>query len=176
MPAPAGWGWHQLDRRWAARLVAEAQVPPGALVIDVGAGRGVLTELLIRGGARVIAVEAHTGRARFLREQFGDAIVVVQADAADLRLPRRPFHVVANPPFGVTSALLRRLLQPGSRLLSAHLVLDRRAARRWAGPEAAGIARWGVVFEACVAHGVPRRAFRPRPQVDCAVLAIRRRQ
>lgn len=123
----------------------------------------------------MIAIEAHPGRGRFLREQFRDAIVVVQADAADLRLPRRPFHVVANPPFGVTSALLRRLLQPRTRLLSAHLVLERRAARRWAGPQAPGVARWGVVFEASVAHGVPRWAFRPRPQVDCAVLAIRRR-
>jgi 23S rRNA (adenine-N6)-dimethyltransferase len=172
---------HQRDPRWAARLVPEAYVPPGALVIDVGAGRGVLTpdfdtELLIRGGARVTAVEAHPGRVRFLREQFGDAIVVVQADAADLRLPRPPFHVVANPPFAVTSALRRRLLQPGSRLLRARLVLDRRAPRRWAGPEAPGIARWGVVFEASVARGFPRRAFRRPPHVDCAVLAIRRRQ
>ena len=63
---------------------------------------------------------------------------VVRVDAADLRLPRRPFRVVANPPYGITSALLRRLLAPGSRLNAADIVVQHAVARRWANGQAPG--------------------------------------
>jgi 23S rRNA (adenine-N6)-dimethyltransferase len=168
------WGWHQLDARWASRLVADAGIPPGAVVLDVGAGLGALTAPLVASGARVIAIEMHPERARHLRDRFGDAVVVVQTDAGRLRLPRRPYHVVANPPFDVTTALLRRLLQPGSRLVSGRLVLQEQAARRWAAPTAPGARRWMRHFEVRVGIRVPRSAFRPPPQVDLRVLVIQR--
>lgn len=171
---PPRWGWHQLDRRWAERLVADAGVAPGDLVVDVGAGTGAILAPLLDAGARVIAVEAHPERARLLRERFGDAVVVVQADAAELRLPRRPYRVVANPPFGVTSALLRRLLQPGSRLRSADLIVQEQAARRWATAGGPGAGRWHRTFGISLGPLVPRSAFRPRPRVDARLLAIRR--
>lgn len=169
------WGWHQLDPAWAARLVAEAGVGPGDLVVDVGAGLGALTVPLLDAGARVVAVEAHPERSAALRRLVGSDAVVVRADAADLRLPRRPFHVVANPPFSVTTPLLRRLLQPGSRLLSAHLVLQDQAASRWAGPGAPGWRRWATSFEVALGPRVPRQAFRPPPAVPARLLVVHRR-
>ena len=175
MAAPARrWGWHQLDPRWAARFVADAALPPGALVLDLGAGLGALTGPLVASGARVLAIEAHPGRARLLRERFGDAVVVVPVDLADLRLPHRPFHVVANPPFALTSPILRNLLQPGSRLVSARLVLHSSAVRRWTGPDAPGAHRWGRTFALTAGPPVPRTAFRPAPIVDARVLAVAR--
>ncbi|WCO68177.1 rRNA adenine N-6-methyltransferase family protein [Iamia majanohamensis] len=170
------WGWHQLAEREAARLVASSPIGPGALVLDVGAGTGAITVPLLAVGARVVAVEAHPGRARQLRDRFGDDVVVVRADARDLRLPRRPYHVVGNPPFAVTSALLRRLLQPGSRMVSARVVLQDQAARRWASPSAPGVHRWGRAFDAELGRRVPRRAFRPPPPVDARVLHLDRRR
>jgi 23S rRNA (adenine-N6)-dimethyltransferase len=173
-PQP-GWGWHVLDRRWAERVVESAHVWPGDWVLDIGAGHGAITAPLIGAGARVIAIEAHPGRADYLRERFGASIIVARADGRDLRLPRWPFHVVANPPFAITSSLLRRLLQPGSRLLSAHLILQRETARRWAATDAPGAGRWGRDFHAGLGMRVPRSAFRPRPTVDAQVLRIARR-
>jgi len=108
------------------------------LVLDIGAGDGAITEVLVDAGCRVVAVELHPGRADVLRRRFGDRVTVVRADAADLRLPRRGFHVVANPPFGVSAPLLRRLLHPGSRMVSARLVLQDPVARRWSSPAAFG--------------------------------------
>src|SRR6202011_6392319 len=69
----------------------------------------------VGGGRPVIAFELPPGRARQLRHRFADARVkVVQADATDLRLPRQPFRIVANPPFAITTALIKRLLAPRS--------------------------------------------------------------
>jgi 23S rRNA (adenine-N6)-dimethyltransferase len=174
-PPSRPWGCHFLDPLWAERLVVLAAVRRGDLVLDVGAGLGAVTAPLVDVGARVIAIEMHPGRARILRERFGTAVTVVQADGADLRLPRRPYAVVGNPPFGITAALLRRLLQPGSRLRVAHLVVQDQAARRWVSTAAPGCSRWSTSFAATTAFRVPRRAFRPPPRVDARVLVLRRR-
>lgn len=172
---PRRWGWHRLDRGWAARIVAAATVAPGDLVLDVGAGDGLLTGLLVSAGARVIAVELHPQRAQLLRQRFNDAAVrVVTADAADLRLPGRPFRVVANPPFGVSMALLRRLTAPGSRLTAADIVLPRHIARQWCGGDVRGAARWGAQFNLSLGLRVPASAFRPSIERDAVVLRVRR--
>ena len=171
----SAWGWHRLDDAWAERLVDLSGVGRGDLVVDVGAGAGALVRPLLAVGAKVIAVERHPGRAAALQAELGDRARVVRADAADLRLPRRPFHVVANPPFAITAPLLARLVHPGSRLLSAHLVLQRQAVERWVSGRGRTVHGWPSRFEAEAGPIVPRQAFTPPPAVDCRVLILRRR-
>ena len=149
-------------------MVAAAEVRPGELVLDIGAGEGALTDHLVRAGARVVAVELDPRRACVLRERF-PGITVLHADATAIPLPGRPFRVVANPPYGISSSLLRMLLAPGSRLVAADLVLQRAVVRRYAAGGAPG-------FSLSMGLSLPRRAFLPPPQVDSAVLVIRRRR
>jgi 23S rRNA (adenine-N6)-dimethyltransferase len=176
------WGWHQLTPSWARRLVAESGARPGDLVLDVGAGTGALTAPLLAAGARVVAVELHPRRLDSLRERFdgerfdGGRIKIVRADASDLRLPRRPFRVVANPPFGITTALLRRLLAPGSRLTAADLVVPTDVAHRWSAGRAPGAGRWQRDYALHVGRRLPRNAFVPAAPMDCALLLVRRRR
>ena len=163
------WGWHRLDDDWAARVVAAAHLRPGELVLDIGAGEGALTAHLLRAGARVIAVELNAGRADVLRQRF-PSVKVLHADAVDLRLPGRPFRVVANPPFSRTAELLRLLLARDSKLAAADLVLQRAVVRKYV---SGGTTAKRFTLAAGLA--LPRQAFQPRPRVDCAVLTIRRR-
>ena len=180
MSATAGsrraWGWHPLTDEWAARVVADAAVRPGELVLDIGAGQGALTAELVERGARVVAVELHPARVRQLCRRFaGLPVTVVHADAVGMRLPRRPFRVVASPPYAISSPLLRLLLAPSSRLTAADLVLQRAVVRRYTGGQAAGSGRWRRQWRVQAGRTLPRRAFRPSPQVDSAVLVVRRR-
>jgi 23S rRNA (adenine-N6)-dimethyltransferase len=177
---PAGgnsrWGWHRLADRWADQLVSDAGVEPGQLVLDIGAGTGAITAALVTAGARVIAVELHPRRLDVLRRRFAGApVTVVRADAADLRLPRRPFQVVASPPYNLTTPVLRRLLAPGSRMVAAHLVLQHAAAARWAAGQAPGAGRWLAGYDVRLGRRLPRSAFDPPPAVPNTTLVIRRR-
>jgi 23S rRNA (adenine-N6)-dimethyltransferase len=171
------WGWHRLADGWAHRLVAESGVRRGDLVLDIGAGTGALTKPLVGAGARVVAFELHPRRAQKLRRRFhGAPVTVVQADACDLRLPRRPFRVVANPPFGITTALIRRLLAPGSRMVTADLLVPRHVAAKWTGLDAPGASRWRRTFGAGIVRAMPRSAFRPPPPGPVALLRLERRR
>ncbi len=163
------WGWHPLRPEWARRIVDGAGVSPGDLVLDLGAGAGALTGPLLDAGARVVAVELHPERAAGLRRRFGDRAVVVRTDLRDLRLPRRPFRVVASPPYAASTAVVRALLGT-DRLLAADLVLARAAALRLA--HAVPRARHARRYRLDVVAAVPRSAFRPPPRVDSAVLRI----
>ena len=124
------WGWHRLADRWAAELVAHAGVRPGDLALDLGAGTGAITDHLLAAGAHVVAVELHPERLAALRVRYADQrVTVVRADLATLRLPRRPFVVVANPPFAVGAAVVRTLTGSASRLQRATLVVPVHTAR-----------------------------------------------
>jgi 23S rRNA (adenine-N6)-dimethyltransferase len=170
------WGWHRLDSRWADRLVDSADIRRGDLVLDIGAGSGALTGPLLRRGARVIAFELHPARAQELRERFvNDDVVVVRADGSDIRLPRRPFRVVANPPFSIGVALLRRLTAPGSRLERADIIVPRHMAERWVSGRGPGAGRWERDFVCSIGLTIPRSAFIPPPPNGVAVLIIQRR-
>lgn len=138
-------------------------------MIEVGAGTGSLTSALVEAGAQVLAIELHPGRAARLRATFeGAAVTVVEGDAVDFRWPRQPFRVLANPPFSISAGLLRQLTDPRKSLRRADLVLQRAVAQRQlTAPPRGFVTGIGLVL--------PRSAFVPRPQVDAAVLTIRRR-
>jgi 23S rRNA (adenine-N6)-dimethyltransferase len=124
------------DRAVAARLVRAAGVRSSDLVVELGAGTGTLTVELAGRAGRVQAVEVDPVWAQHLRKRFARSgnMDVLEGDLLRVRLPTRPFRVVANMPFNLTTQLLRRLVdQPANGLLRAHLIVQWEVARKRAG-------------------------------------------
>ena len=157
----------------AADIVRAAGVAPGDLVVDLGAGTGVLTAALARAGAEVVAVELDPVLAARLRERFPD---VVEGDARRVPLPREPFRVVANLPFAGSTEILRRLLDDPPLVAAEVIVQWEVASKRTAlWPSTALGVIWAASFELTLVRRLPREAFAPPPEVDAAVLrAVRR--
>ena len=84
----------------------------------------------------MIAVELHPRRVAELRARYDRGqVTVVRADVTQLRLPRRPFHVVSNPPWSIAESV-RASLSRSQWLVRADLVLPRWLVRRWAEEDA----------------------------------------
>jgi 23S rRNA (adenine-N6)-dimethyltransferase len=164
----------------AARLVRDADVGQGDLVVETGAGNGILTFALARRAGRVEAIEIDPVWAARLRERFAGCrrVDVIEGDALRVPLPTEPFRVVANIPFTATTALLRRLLDdPRTPLKRADVVLQWEVARKRAGrPRTALSASWSPWWRFRLGRRLPRNAFRPRPAVDAGVLVAERRR
>jgi 23S rRNA (adenine-N6)-dimethyltransferase len=176
----AGTGQHFLVPRLAADLVRNSGVTRGDLVVEIGAGTGVLTSELAARAGRVTAVETDAQltarlRARFAREP---RVRVVGCDALELRLPREPFRVVANLPFGHTTELLRKLFDdPSSELLRADVIVQwgtavKRCSQR---PSTLLTVCWAPWWELTITRKLAPTSFRPPPPCDCAVMTVTRR-
>jgi 23S rRNA (adenine-N6)-dimethyltransferase len=174
-------GRHALrSRAFADELVRDARILPGTLALDLGAGDGTLTRALADAGARVHAVELDPAALRRLETRFGGdpRVEVVAGDATLVPLPSEPFAVVANLPFAVGTAILRRLLgDPHVPLTQLDAIVEwGLAAKRTAvWPSTLLACTWGPWYELRLVRRVPRTCFAPPPRVDAAVLRATRR-
>jgi len=152
-------------------VVTAAQLRPGELVVDLGAGTGNLTVPLAEAGVRVIAVELHPRRAEELRRRLREYdVVVVERDLSTFVPPGRPFRVVANPPFAQTAALLS-MLGNARHLTRADLVLQRGVVRQLESGARRSTRRLGARW----VMDLPPAAFVPQPTVETSLVTLRPR-
>jgi 16S rRNA (adenine1518-N6/adenine1519-N6)-dimethyltransferase len=165
-------------------IVDAAELQAGDRVVEVGPGLGVLTRRLLAAGAQVLAVELDPRLAAYLRRELGSApgFELIEADALTLHprecFPGEEFKLVANIPYHITSPLLHAFLE-GDRppSLAVLLVQAEVAARVAAAPGQMSYLSVFVqnVAEAEIVGRVDAAAFEPAPDVDSAILRLRRR-
>jgi 16S rRNA (adenine1518-N6/adenine1519-N6)-dimethyltransferase len=165
--------------------VGEALAPPPfkGPVLEIGPGKGALTEWLSERADSLILVELDRDLARAHRERWAGnpAIRVVEESILDHPLSRHvpeveTLAVVGNIPYNLTSPILFHLLA-APRPARITLMVQREVADRILaepGTKAYGALSVGVRTVATVAFqfAVPAGAFRPRPKVDSAVIRI----
>src|SRR3989338_2596702 len=107
------------DRNIALKIVRLADIKPDDVVLEIGAGQGALTELLIDKGAKVIAVEIDKALFHLLLVKFSDVkdIEILNEDALKIsykRLSERAgskLKVIANLPYNISTAILFKFLE-----------------------------------------------------------------
>jgi 23S rRNA (adenine-N6)-dimethyltransferase len=167
-----------VDRRAIDALVDGSAVGDGDLVVDIGAGNGLISAALVRQGAQVLAIERDPSLAERLRAKFATwpAVTVVEGDVLETPLPDEPFRVVANIPFGITTKILRHLLDADALARADVIVQSEVARKRGSGGRGTLLnACWEPWFEFGTGARIAATAFRPRPRVDAAVLIVTRR-
>ncbi len=161
------------------RIVTAARIEPHDTVLEIGPGKGALTERLVATGTRIVAVEKDHRLIAALREQF-PAIEVVEGDILDLEprthnLERGNYKVVANIPYYLTSHLIRLMLEAWPAPSLAILMVQREVARRMmAKPPDMNLLALSVQSYAkpSLVMNVSRGSFRPIPDVDSAVIML----
>jgi 16S rRNA (adenine1518-N6/adenine1519-N6)-dimethyltransferase len=172
-----------VDPNIRRKIVAELDAGPEDQVLEIGPGHGELSDLMVGRVARLVLVEKDDSLAAELSGRFADRkdVHVEHADALEIDLSALLAGdaglLISNLPYGITSPLVFRFLhmEPLPRrmvLLVQREVADRIAAG--AGSKTYGALTVGVQVRASVrvAFTVGRRAFRPVPAVDSAVIVL----
>ena len=167
--------------RILAGIVRLAELDPDDVVLEIGAGTGILTEALANQVGRVLALELDRDLIAPLRQRFAERpqVEIIHADALSFDLDQlpAPLKVVANLPYGTAVAILTRLLVQRSRLRCAVVMLQREVAERLyarPGTKAYGSLTLLAHWYATVDKGfhVPPSAFSPPPKVMSTVVRI----
>jgi 16S rRNA (adenine1518-N6/adenine1519-N6)-dimethyltransferase len=174
------------DPNTVRRIARLAEVGTGDHVVEIGAGLGSLTTALVETGAAVTAVEIDRHLVPILQEVVADlGVTVVEGDAmkldwAQVLGPGAGWVLVANLPYNVATPLVADLLDGVPAIDRMLVMVQREVGERLAagvgdagyGAVSVKVAYWAT---AKIAGRVPASVFVPRPNVESALVEIRRR-
>jgi 16S rRNA (adenine1518-N6/adenine1519-N6)-dimethyltransferase len=178
-------GQHFLNAEWVARdLIAAVAPREGEVIVEVGPGKGALTEKLLATGNVVVAIEKDEVLGEYLVEKFKTEIAAgkLHLMVGDIRdgdtydaLEERPYVVAANIPYYITGEIIRDFLTAAHQPRSLALLIQKEVAERI-------VARDGkesILSLSVKAYGtptivakVPAGCFNPPPSVDSAILLV----
>lgn len=185
------WGQNFIfDRNVLQRIVEAAEIKPGDGVFEIGAGAGTLTRALAEAGAQVVAVEIDPSLLPVLAEQLrGLNVTVINADILKTDMDalaleyglKCPYKIVANLPYYITSPVIMGILENQYNFERMAIMVQWEVAQRLTaepGGKDFGALTLAVAYytEAKIEFKVPRQVFKPAPEVDSAVITLKKRE
>ena len=173
-----------IDNNIIDKIIQSAAIKPDDCVLEIGPGRGALTEYLVRKAGRLVLIEYDHALAAGLKELYADQpqVTVIDADIlavdlADILGDTTGWKVVANLPYNISTAVLFRLMEVKDRLARMILMLQKEVGDRLvAAPDCAdyGVTTvlLGLWFNIRREFPVSPGCFKPSPKVDSAVLSF----
>lgn len=169
----------------AQEIVEAGEVGPEDIVLEVGPGKGILTEELLKKAKKVIAVEKDEQLAELLRTKFATEIKsgkleiisddILKFNTSGYSLVASGYKVIANIPYYITSHLLRTFLESDNQPSLMVLMVQKEVAERIVAKDS----KESLLSISVKAYGrpeiiryVPAGYFSPAPKVDSAVLKI----
>lgn len=113
-------------------LIGHSNIKKRDLVLDIGAGSGVITFALSKKCREVWAIEPDLDTANKLRENLKkykiENVKVFEQDFLDFELPSEPYKVFSNPPFHLSSEIVHKLLEAKNQPESFYLIFQKQFA------------------------------------------------
>ena len=169
------------NKELVSKLLGFVDFNEAPLVIEIGPGKGIITDELIKKTSRVIAIEADQKLAHFLKGRYTNTqkLQIVQEDILKYNLPKEPFLIVSNLPFNITADIVRKITAPDSKLKSAYLILQKEAAIKFLGaphahsPLLSHFLQINFSIEQLML--IPSSNYSPRPKFDTAFVSFSRK-
>jgi 16S rRNA (adenine1518-N6/adenine1519-N6)-dimethyltransferase len=150
-------------------------------VLEIGPGKGFLTEGLLQSGVKVIAVEKDGDLIAYLCERFAETIhskqlLLEEGDALTYEPPHTSYKLIANIPYYITGAIISRFLSHERKPSLMVVLVQKEVAERICtrdGKESIlslAVQAYGTPH---IVHRVSAGSFFPKPKVDSAILAIK---
>ncbi len=164
------------------RIAMQCEPSPDDIMVEIGAGTGKLTAILLKYAGRVIAIELDRRLVSHLKERFKDTNVeIVQGDAMEFdyagvaeRFGRR-IKIVGNLPFSITSPLLFKLMRIYKHIELMVFMVQREVGERICSPP--GSKKYGILSVLCRLYWkverlfiVKKGSFYPPPSVSACVI------
>lgn len=180
-----------IDEGTVNRIVANAEVGPEDMVLEIGPGIGVMTQVLAAHAEKVVAVEIDSSLLPVLNETLEglDNVEVVHGDILEVDVKallaehfgdRKP-KVVANLPYYVTTPILMRFLEERLPVSEIVVMIQKEVAERMtASPSTKAYGSLSIAVqyycEAAVVQKVPPTVFMPQPSVESLVIRLKLRE
>ena len=176
-----------VDPNYIKKIISALDLQPDETIIEIGAGRGALTERLIESGANVIAIELERGMIVVLKEKFSqyenfqlveqDGLKVDFREISKIKDQKSKIKLVANLPYNISTAILQKLIEQREVFSEMVLMFQREVVDRITakvGNKERGYL--SVLVEAYLQteklFDVPPTAFRPAPKVWSAIVRL----
>ena len=179
------------DRNYIDRIVSSLNPQKGETIVEIGAGRGALTESIVRSGAKTLAIEIDRNLILILFDKFAEKenFHLIEKDALEidfeslvaLQSSPQKTKLVANLPYYISTAILQHLIQYRNSFSEMILMLQKEVVERIAA--APGNKERGFLtvliqnyFAVETLFDVSPNAFRPVPKVRSAVIRFKARK
>jgi 16S rRNA (adenine1518-N6/adenine1519-N6)-dimethyltransferase len=181
-PVLKRFGQHFLNDTIILQSIADAvEAHPGDTVIEIGPGRGSLTDILAARDNNLIAIEIDRALSEQLRTRYSHnpRVTIIEQDVLEVDIGSivdGPFVVVGNVPYYITTPILFHVMRPPFPRSAVFLIQREVAERIVAKPDTREYGALSVNVQAIanaeIVRHVPPGAFRPPPKVDSAVIRI----
>lgn len=169
-----------IDKVLIKDAIRQANISNQDTVLDIGTGKGFLTVHLLKIANNVVAIENDTALVEHLRKLFSDArnVQVVGCDFRNFAVPKFPFKVVSNIPYGITSDIFKILMfESLGNFLGGSIVLQleptqKLFSRKLYNPYTVF---YHTFFDLKLVYEVGPESFLPPPTVKSALLNIKRK-
>ena len=168
------------DEKFVEKIVGKCNLDSDDVVIEIGAGKGIITKVLAKSCKKVIAIELDSKNIKVLNELTKEYpnIKVVYGDFLKYKILEEEYKIVSNIPYQITSKIINKILETNLHFKECCLILQKEAALKYASITKPSIKNllYMPKYEFKVLMEINRNQFIPKPNVDSYMLSITKKE